>query len=128
MTMNFRNLPFSLFTYHSSQFEEKFEEINGAEEPRNIPSTSGLNENPAPTMVTEDRGKDVEIQGQEDDSICADPTASQDFMSGIMKIVPSDVNVSSASKFPFPLSIWKMQYSKALFFPLVVFSPSGKNS
>jgi hypothetical protein len=102
------------FTYHSSQFEEKFEEINGAEELRNIPSTSGLNENPAPTMVTEDRGKDVEIQGQEDDSICADPAASQDFMSGIMKIVPSDVNVSSASKLPFPLSIWKMQYSKSI--------------
>lgn len=65
-------------------------------------------------MVTEDRGKDVEIQGQEDDSICADPTASQDFMSGIMKIVPSDVNVSLASKLPFPLSIWKMQYYKSI--------------
>lgn len=96
MIMNFHNP--TLFTYHSSQFEEKFEEINAAEEPRNIPSTSGLNENPAPTMVTEERGKAVEIQGQEDYRVSADPTAPQDFMSGIMKIVPSDVNVSWVSK------------------------------
>ncbi|KAK9939062.1 hypothetical protein M0R45_015771 [Rubus argutus] len=90
--MVLRSMMGPIDVYLVSQFEEKFEEINGAEELRNIPSTSGLNENPAPTMVTEDRGKDVEIQGQEDDSICADPAASQDFMSGIMKIVPSDVN------------------------------------
>ena len=79
--------------------------MNAAEEPSNIPSTSGLNENPAPTMVTEERGKEVEVQEQEHLRVCADPTASQDFMSGIMKIVPSEVNVSSAFKLLMSLPI-----------------------
>ncbi|CAL9000215.1 unnamed protein product [Prunus brigantina] len=78
--------------YLVSQFEEKFEEINGVEVPTDIPSSSGVNENPATTMVTENRGKDVEIQGPDDHRMCADPTASQDIMSGMMKIVPSDVD------------------------------------
>ncbi|KAL6196217.1 hypothetical protein ACLB2K_031832 [Fragaria x ananassa] len=90
--MVLRSMMGPIDVYLVSQFEEKFEEINAAEEPRNIPSTSGLNENPAPTMVTVERGKAVDIQGQEDYRVSADPTAPQDFMSGIMKIVPSDVN------------------------------------
>ncbi|KAM1000151.1 hypothetical protein ACFX13_006951 [Malus domestica] len=78
--------------YLVSQFEEKFEEINGVEVPTNIPSTSGANENPATTMFAEDRGKDVEMQVPDDHRMSADPTAAQDFTSGIMKIVPSDVD------------------------------------
>lgn len=45
-------------------------------------------------MVIENTAHDIELQGQDDHRICADPSASQDFMSGIMKIVPSDVDVS----------------------------------
>ncbi|XP_050369080.1 transcription factor E2FB [Argentina anserina] len=91
--MVLRSMMGPIDVYLVSQFEEKFEEISAAEELKNIPSTSGLNEISAPTMVTEERGKEVEVQEQEDHRVCADPTAaSQDFMSGIMKIVPSDVN------------------------------------
>ncbi|KAG8483516.1 hypothetical protein CXB51_023519 [Gossypium anomalum] len=79
--------------YLVSQFEEKFEEIQGADPPPNFPSISGLNENPATTMVPEEsRGKEIEMQGQDDNKMCSDLNASQDFVSGIMKIVPSDVD------------------------------------
>ncbi|KAL1082194.1 hypothetical protein V6Z11_D09G118800 [Gossypium hirsutum] len=79
--------------YLVSQFEEKFEEIQGADPPPNFSSTSGLNENPATTMVPEEsRGKEIEMQGQDDNRMCSDLNASQDFVSGIMKIVPSDVD------------------------------------
>lgn len=79
--------------YLVSQFEEKFEEINGVEVPPNVPSSSGFDENPATTMVTEEsRGKEIEMQGQDAHRMCSDLNASQDFVSGIMKIVPSDVD------------------------------------
>ncbi|KAB2065629.1 hypothetical protein ES319_A09G102700v1 [Gossypium barbadense] len=83
----------SIDVYLVSQFEEKFEEIQGADPPPNFPSTSGLNENPATTMVPEEsRGKEIEMQWQDDNKMCSDLNASQDFVSGIMKIVPSDVD------------------------------------
>lgn len=48
-------------------------------------------------MVTEEsRGKEIEMQGQDAHRMCSDLNASQDFVSGIMKIVPSDVDVSLA--------------------------------
>ncbi|XP_022756017.1 transcription factor E2FB-like [Durio zibethinus] len=79
--------------YLVSQFEEKFEEIQGVDPPANFPSTSGLNENPATTMVTEEsRGKEIEMQGQDINGMCSDLNVSQDFVSGIMKIVPSEVD------------------------------------
>ncbi|XVE79178.1 hypothetical protein DITRI_Ditri14bG0037100 [Diplodiscus trichospermus] len=79
--------------YLVSQFEEKFEEIEGVDPPSNFPSTSGLNENPATTMVTEEsRGKEIEMLGQDTNRMCSDLNAPQDFGSGIMKIVPSDVD------------------------------------
>ena len=47
-------------------------------------------------MVTEEsRGKEIEMQGQDTNGMYSDLNASQDFGSGIMKIVPSDVDVSS---------------------------------
>lgn len=80
---------------HSSQFEEKFEEIHGAEATPNLPSSSGFIENPASTMITqESRGKEIEMQGQDVHRECTDLNASQDFVSGIMKIVPSEIDVS----------------------------------
>ncbi|KAF8395448.1 hypothetical protein HHK36_019394 [Tetracentron sinense] len=81
--------------YLVSQFEEKFEELNGVEAPLSFPlaSGSGSNENPAAIMVTEgSRGKEVQLQGQDDQRMCSDLNASQDFVGGIMKIVPSDID------------------------------------
>ncbi|KAA8549933.1 hypothetical protein F0562_001617 [Nyssa sinensis] len=75
--------------YLVSQFEEKFEEINGVEVPQSIPSISGLNESPAAAMLTEQSiGNEIGMQGQEPHKMCIDPNVSQDFVSGIMKIVP----------------------------------------
>ncbi|KAK8683327.1 hypothetical protein V6N13_039391 [Hibiscus sabdariffa] len=79
--------------YLVSQFEEKFEEIQGVDPPPNFLSTSGLNGNPATTMVLEEgRGKEIEMKGQDANKMCSDLNASQDFVSGITKIVPSDVD------------------------------------
>ncbi|GMN61161.1 hypothetical protein TIFTF001_030258 [Ficus carica] len=78
--------------YLVSKFEEKFEEVNGVQVPTNIPSSSGVNENPATTTTVENRAEDIEAQGQYDDGICVDPNAAQDSVSGMMKIVPSDVD------------------------------------
>ncbi|XP_027346431.1 transcription factor E2FB-like [Abrus precatorius] len=77
--------------YLVSQFEEKFEEINGVDVAPKFPSSPELNKHQS-TVVPEDRGKDIEVQGQEDGhGSSSDFTTSQDFVSGIMKIVPSDV-------------------------------------
>lgn len=73
----------------------QFEEINGTEAPASLPSTSGFNENTTVATVAEESGKeDSEMLGEENHSMCTDMQSSQDFVSGIMKIVPSDVNVS----------------------------------
>ncbi|CAL5352548.1 unnamed protein product [Camellia sinensis] len=74
--------------YLVSQFEEKFEEINGDEASPSIPLTSGFDGNPAAPIVTEESRNDTEMQGQEDHRLCSNINASQDFVSGIMKIVP----------------------------------------
>lgn len=75
--------------YLVSQFEEKLEEINRAE--ANPSSWSGFIENPAVAMPPEEsRGNQIEMQGQEDaHATCSDINASEDFVSGIMKIVPN---------------------------------------
>ncbi|XP_015868390.2 transcription factor E2FB isoform X2 [Ziziphus jujuba] len=78
--------------YLVSQFEEKFEEINGVELPTSFPSSSGIRDDPAAALVIENTAHNVELQGQDDHRTYADPSASQDFVSGIMKIVPSDVD------------------------------------
>lgn len=79
--------------YLVSQFEEKFEEIHGAEAPPNLPSNLGFNENQAATVITEEsRGKEIEVQEQDAQRMCTDLSSSQDFVSGIMKIVPSEVD------------------------------------
>ncbi|KAL3581034.1 hypothetical protein D5086_018869 [Populus alba] len=71
----------------------QFEDIQGAEPPPSDSSTSGFNENPATTMVTEEsRAKEFEMQEQDDHRMCSELSTSHDFVSGIMKIVPSDVN------------------------------------
>ncbi|KAK9290630.1 hypothetical protein L1049_008802 [Liquidambar formosana] len=77
--------------YLVSQFEEKFDEMNGVEPPTSFPlaSSSGSNENPAIDLVTvESSGKAIEHQAQDDHRMCSDLNASQEFVGGIMKIVP----------------------------------------
>ena len=60
-----------------------------------LPSSSGFNETPAATVVTDDtRGKEIETREQDVNRMCSDLNASQDFVGGIMKIVPSAVDVS----------------------------------
>ncbi|KAH1225128.1 Transcription factor E2FB [Glycine max] len=76
--------------YLVSQFEEKFEEINGVDVAPKLPSSPDGTKHQS-TVVPEDRGKDIEVQGQEAPGPSSDFTTSQDFVSGIMKIVPSDV-------------------------------------
>lgn len=83
----------SLFALFSSQFEEKFEEISGAEPPPSIPSTSGYDEETTAAAKYERRDDKTEMQGQGTLAICSDANAPQDFVSGIMKIVP-EVDVS----------------------------------
>ncbi|KMT04925.1 hypothetical protein BVRB_7g170910 [Beta vulgaris subsp. vulgaris] len=74
--------------YLVSQFEEKFEEISGAEPSSSIPSTSGYDEHTAAAAKDENQHDEIEMEGQETHRICSDANAQQDFVSGIMKIVP----------------------------------------
>ncbi|TMW85160.1 hypothetical protein EJD97_023650 [Solanum chilense] len=75
--------------YLVSQFEEKFEEVNAVEAPPSVPSTSGLNENATPTLATEENEEvDIGMEGKENLSVRSEVGTSQDFMTGIMKIVP----------------------------------------
>jgi len=48
-------------------------------------------------VVPEDRGKAIDVQGPDVHGPSSEFTTSQDFVSGIMKIVPSDVAVSITS-------------------------------
>lgn len=70
--------------------------MNGVEPPVSFPvaSNSGSNENP-PTEVVDIKSTSKEIapQAQPSHQICSDVDASQDFTGGMMKIVPSDVDV-----------------------------------
>ncbi|CAN6719584.1 unnamed protein product [Malus baccata var. baccata] len=81
--------------YLVSQFEEKFEDVHGAEPPVNFPiaSGSGSNEHPTTEVVTvESSGKEIEPWLQQVHHTCSDMNASQEFAGGMMKIVPSDVD------------------------------------
>lgn len=75
--------------YLVSQFEEKVEEINRAEANSSIPSTSKVIENPTIETATEaSKGHEIGMQRTTDTPTCSDVNASEDFVSGIMKIVP----------------------------------------
>lgn len=77
-----------------SQFEENFEEINAVEEQASIPETSSVNENASgPSSNPENGGDEMAIQGIEAQRIFSETSTSQDFVSGILKIVP-EVDVS----------------------------------
>ncbi|KAK8464008.1 hypothetical protein PHAVU_011G097700 [Phaseolus vulgaris] len=76
--------------YLVSQFEEKFEDINGVDVAPKLPSSPDVNKHQS-TVVPEDRGKGIDVQGPDFHGPSSEFTTSQDFVSGIMKIVPSDV-------------------------------------
>ncbi|WVZ02245.1 hypothetical protein V8G54_023051 [Vigna mungo] len=82
-------ISFLKFIAMACQFEEKFEDINGVDVAPKLPSSPDVNKHQS-TVVPEDRGKGVDVQGP-DVGPSSEFTTSQDFVSGIMKIVPSDV-------------------------------------
>lgn len=90
-----------ILLYVVSQFEEKFEEVSGVVTPPKLhsgksmanPETVG---NPTLAVATEDsKEKELQVNNQDSQRGFPDVNSSQDFGSGMMKIVPSDVDVSS---------------------------------
>ncbi|KAH9603932.1 hypothetical protein KSS87_018016 [Heliosperma pusillum] len=74
--------------YLVSQFEEKFEEISAAPEPPpSLPGPSGYNEDLPAIVKNESRCIEMKTRGHENHRTCFD-TNAQDFVGGIMKIVP----------------------------------------
>lgn len=77
--------------YLVSQFEERFEEINGGEATPSIQPR--VNDKPVTTMAQEDCSRpENEMPGQLADIAYSDFSTSQDIVGGFMKIVPSDVD------------------------------------
>ncbi|XP_038986661.1 transcription factor E2FB-like [Phoenix dactylifera] len=84
--------------YLVSQYEEKFEEMSGVETPQRLPpaSNSGSAENSTVEVVTEEgRGKEMAPNVPDCQRMDSDPNASHDFVGGMMKIVPSDVDTDA---------------------------------
>lgn len=79
-----------------SQFEEKFEELNGVEPPVRLPlaSSSGSNENQVELVNVDSTRKEVEPQAQTH-QMGSDINASQESVGGMMRIVPLDIDVSA---------------------------------
>lgn len=79
-------------SFRFSQFEERFEEI-GTELPSSLPSKATFNEKPPSTSAEDGNGKEIQMPGSDAHGLSPDYN-SQDFVGRIMKIVPSDVDVS----------------------------------
>ncbi|XP_017977856.1 PREDICTED: LOW QUALITY PROTEIN: transcription factor E2FA [Theobroma cacao] len=79
--------------YLVSQFEEKFEELNGVEPPVRLPlaSSSGSNENQVELVNVDSTRKEVEPQAQTH-QMGSDINASQESVGGMMRIVPLDID------------------------------------
>ncbi|XVF76124.1 hypothetical protein PTKIN_Ptkin13bG0240600 [Pterospermum kingtungense] len=79
--------------YLISQFEEKFEEMNGVEPPASVPlaSSSGSNENQVELVNMEGTRKEIEPQAQQTHE-SSDINASQESVGGMMRITPSDTD------------------------------------
>lgn len=81
--------------YLVSQFEEKFEEMNTADVPMEpASSTHCPAENPSIPMIQEVVAS-AEMEQQDHDIQCSDLGSAQDFVGGIMRIVPADVNTDA---------------------------------
>ncbi|KAM7499933.1 hypothetical protein LguiA_024347 [Lonicera macranthoides] len=87
--------PIDLFLV--SQYDDKFEEMNGIEPSMSYPlaSSSGSNGNPPlaeMANVVNSEEMEIETQGQQDaNTMSSDLRIPQDYSGGIMKIVPSEV-------------------------------------
>eukprot|EP01018_Ginkgo_biloba_P016759 Gb_41248 [translate_table: standard] len=83
--------------YLVSQFEEKFEEMNPVDMSMELPSsTPGPVENSSLPMLQEvATSAEIEQQGHDIQKLCPDLSSSQDFVGGIMRIIPSDVNTDA---------------------------------
>lgn len=95
---NFSVLVFNTPLLAFSRFEEKFEETNSVEPPASVPpvSSSDSNENQVKEIINVDRaGNETEAQAQQAHQIYSDLNSSQEVVGGMMKIVPSDVDVSA---------------------------------
>lgn len=73
--------------------------MNGAEPPVNIPlaSSSGSNENleaERPLLLDGSIRKEIEPRGQVTNKMSSDLAPSQEFIGGLMKIIPTEVDVS----------------------------------
>ncbi|KAK6145734.1 hypothetical protein DH2020_022554 [Rehmannia glutinosa] len=81
--------------YLVSQFEEKFEEMNGVEHPTNFPhaSSSGSNENPAVQRSSLAHGAPhIEAQTQESHELNSVFGATQEYAGGMTRIIPSNID------------------------------------
>ncbi|KAL0735333.1 hypothetical protein Bca4012_011543 [Brassica carinata] len=81
--------------YLVSQFEETFEDVPNADEPSNFPSTSCLPDNQDVSMpMKEDiTVRNMETQEADDSQRASSEIESHDFVDGIMKIVPPDLDM-----------------------------------
>ncbi|CAF2120710.1 unnamed protein product [Brassica napus] len=80
--------------YLVSQFEERFEDIPNVDEPSNVPSTSGVPENQDVAVPMEDsKDKNIETQEVDDTQRVHSDIESHEFVDGIMKIVPPDLDM-----------------------------------
>ncbi|WOL12740.1 transcription factor E2FB-like [Canna indica] len=87
--------------YLVSQFEEKFEEVNGVETPPTVPigssmENAGTTGNTMLAVVTEgSRVQEVQLNNQDSHRMCTDISSPQDLAGGMMKILPSDVDTDA---------------------------------
>lgn len=81
--------------YLVSQFEEKFEEMNGVEPSMSYPiaSSSGSKDSPIADRSTQEKtGPGMGVLSPDGNRSSADLVASLDYTGGITKIVPADVD------------------------------------
>lgn len=109
---------FCLFFPFFSQFEENFEDTNAVEEQPSIPETPCANNcASSSSSKPEIRENETAMQGVEPERMCLEASTSQDFVSGILKIVP-EVDVShSTDEYDFSKrGHVKMRIENSLFF------------
>lgn len=91
----------------ASQFE-KFETVNGAEKPLSLPLGNSIEDSRAigNTMVAvateENREEQLQLNNHDSQRACPDTSSPQDFIGGMIRIDPSDADVSS---YPWQMSI-----------------------
>lgn len=88
MLFNFKFIP--------SQFEEKFDEMNSVQPSMSFPlaSSTGSNDNPAVETTIVGNGLENGSRIQNGQGVNSDLYNPQDISGGIMKILPSEVDVS----------------------------------